>query len=336
LPDARQAHGELGITADLACDLDPAAMLLGDDIVAYRQAETGTPLLCAGLLIALLTAPFSIVSELRDCPAGPRHLTIVAATCVLGNEIDLMGGYPGATAAVWAIAAILWLGLVYGFFARMTTRPIKADLATGIDGTWLLLVVGTEALAILTSRAAAVLVPANVAVFASFCLFLLGGAFYGMLLLLIVYRWLFLPLDPGQLNPAYWINMGAAAIATLAGARLCEVTGALSGAPPLRSFVFAATILFWSVATWWIPLLAALMLWRHGSGRVPFAYRLDNWSMVFPLGMYTTATWRLSHLGGLDFLQALPNVFVWIALAAWGLTFIGMLRALSSARPKAR
>ena len=38
-PAARQAYGELGEGPRLALDLDRAAMLLGDDVVADRQAE---------------------------------------------------------------------------------------------------------------------------------------------------------------------------------------------------------------------------------------------------------------------------------------------------------
>ena len=49
--------------------------------------------------------------------------------------------------------------------------------------------------------------------------------------------------------------------------------------------------------------------------------------MVFPLGMYTTAAWHFSHELGLPFLDVVPAVFVWLTLAAWCLTFVGMLRS---------
>jgi tellurite resistance protein TehA-like permease len=120
--------------------------------------------------------------------------------------------------------------------------------------------------------------------------------------------------------------MGAAAIATLAGTRVLALIDAGPSLAPVRDFVFSATILFWALASWWIPLLAVLMLWRHRGGAVPLAYRTENWSIVFPLGMYTTATWHLAHGLGLPFLDDIPRVFVWIALVAWCLTFAGMLR----------
>ena len=100
----------------------------------------------------------------------------------------------------------------------------------------------------------------------------------------------------------------------------------------LLGFVFAVTLVFWSLATWWIPLLLGLTLWRHGRGGVRFGYRIENWSMVFPLGMYTTATWRLSHVDGLAFLEGVPDTSVWIALTAWCLTFLGLLRTLAGRR----
>ena len=87
-----------------------------------------------------------------------------------------------------------------------------------------------------------------------------------------------------------------------------------------------ALILLWAVASWWIPLLAGLTLWRRRRGVRP-GYRLADWAMVFPLGMYTTASWRLAHDAGVPSLAAVPDAFVWVALAAWTLTFAGMVRA---------
>ncbi|MEO6798470.1 MAG: hypothetical protein ABI178_00820, partial [Rhodanobacter sp.] len=42
----------------------------------------------------------------------------------------------------------------------------------------------------------------------------------------------------------------------------------------------------WATATWWIPLLAILELWRHGLRHVRLRYEVDDWDIVFPLGMY--------------------------------------------------
>src|SRR5215470_6369443 len=42
MPTSRQSHRELGEVADFAIDRDRAAVLLGDDLVAYRQAKPRT------------------------------------------------------------------------------------------------------------------------------------------------------------------------------------------------------------------------------------------------------------------------------------------------------
>jgi tellurite resistance protein TehA-like permease len=51
--------------------------------------------------------------------------------------------------------------------------------------------------------------------------------------------------------------------------------------------------------------------------------------MVFPLGMYTAASWALSRQNGAEFLAVIPRVSLWIALAAWLLGFVGLIRHLS-------
>lgn len=279
------------------------------------------------LALHLHRSPRSVLADLSDHRRAPAMLTIVAATCVLGNEIAGATAYQYAAAGLWIGALVLWCGLIYCFFVAMTIAPDKPSLDSGIDGSWLLLVVATQALSILTTRVGGAALGGDIASFAGLCLFLLGGAFYLILLVMIVHRWLFAPMRPDQFTAPYWINMGAAAISTLAGTRLFVAIGAEPALASVCSAVFTATVLFWSFATWWIPLLLALAYWRYRSPEARSGYRPEHWSIVFPLGMYATASWRLSHDLGLPFLQAVPEVFVWVALAAWLLTSAGMIRA---------
>ena len=88
------------------------------------------------------------------------------------------------------------------------------------------------------------------------------------------------------------------------------------------------TLLFWATATWWIPMLVILGVWRHVYRRYPLRYDPLYWGAVFPLGMYTVCTYRLVRAVEVPFLAIVPQVFVFIALGAWLLTFGGLLRSV--------
>jgi tellurite resistance protein TehA-like permease len=154
---------------------------------------------------------------------------------------------------------------------------------------------------------------------------LVGSMLYVWLIALIFHRILFLPLSPGELTPPYWINMGAMAISTLAGVRLIAEAGRMPLLTELLPFLKGMTLLFWATGTWWIPILLALGAWRHLVKRVPLTYDHGYWAAVFPLGMYTVCTQNLIREFRLPFLEPIPAVFVWVALAAWGLTFAGLV-----------
>ena len=60
----------------------------------------------------------------------------------------------------------------------------------------------------------------HVVLFFALCMFLIGCMLYLAIITLIFYRLTFIRLTPQTMAPPYWINMGAVAITTLAGATL--------------------------------------------------------------------------------------------------------------------
>ena len=84
-------------------------------------------------------------------------------------------------------------------------------------------------------------------------------------------------------------------------------------------------MLAWATATFWFPLMVAIGVWRHIVRRVPLRYHPSYWAMVFPLGMYGAATFRMRAAIGLDAFEWLPKVVLAIALLAWSLTFLGLV-----------
>ncbi|HJV51443.1 MAG TPA: hypothetical protein VJ652_08295, partial [Noviherbaspirillum sp.] len=45
---------------------------------------------------------------------------------------------------------------------------------------------------------------------------------------------------------------------------------------------------------------------------------------IFPLGMYSASTREMIEAMGFGFLQFLPRVFLYVALLAWALAFVGL------------
>jgi tellurite resistance protein TehA-like permease len=278
-------------------------------------------------LVRIARFPREVLADLSDHQRGVGFFTAVAASSVFGSQFVVLHGAAGPAFALWILTIVLWAGLVYAVFTLLTVKEEKPTLDAGIHGGWLVAVVATESVSTLGSLLARSFPEHTEAIlFAALVFWLAGGMLYMWLISLIFYRYTFFRFLPSDLSPPYWINMGAMAISTLAGAFLCANASLSPLLGRMVPFLLGFTLFFWATATWWIPMLLILGFWRHVLRRFPLEYHPLYWGAVFPLGMYTACTYRLADVTGLSFLFAVPRVFLWIAVVAWSLAFVGLLR----------
>ena len=330
--------------------LHPAyfAMAMATGIVSIACHLVGFRLLATGLfwlnivIYAVLWAltvlrvvryPARVIADLNDHVRGVGFFTTIAGTCVLGSQSLIVGGFPRVALGLWAFGILLWAVLTYTVFTALTVRRSKPPLSVGIHGGWLVAVVAAQSVAVLGAQLAPGLRGSEVpALFFSLVMWLGGGMLYVWIIGLIFYRYTFFEMAPSDMSPPYWINMGAVAISTLAGTMLVAAAPHAPLVSELLPFIKGMTLAFWATATWWIPMLVILGMWRHVYRRFPVRYDPLYWGAVFPLGMYTACTFRLAAVFQVDFLKPVPQAFIFVALAAWLTTFVGWAKAVCKTR----
>lgn len=279
-----------------------AAMSLGIVSIALHLAGADTlSLIALALGVAVWAALAGVVTsrllEDRDRWAAesrtPTALTGVAATCVLGTRVCLLGWHPVAAVALVAAAAA-WVVLVPSVLRGWTTPTVGAHF---------LLCVATQAPAVLGATLAAttghrwLLIPA-----AAF--FVLGLCCY----LFVAARFPVRELAVGAGD--HWVSAGALAISSLAGAKIVLAADAAEwwgGA--VDAMRTAALVLEIVELGAYLVLVGCEVRWP----RLRFDPR--RWSTVFPMGMTAVAAITVADATGLSALRWIGLTLVWPAVA---------------------
>ncbi len=282
------------------------------------------------LLTLLFALRFSLFTKdfIQDLFSHKRafgFFTIVAATNVLGSQFKLLFDNSQAAEAFWWLGLILWLALTYTIFVFLIVAQNKPSIEEGINGGWLIAVVATQSICVLGCLVKPeLLASGNLGALLLLSFWLFGGMLYTWTISLIFYRYMFFRFEPSHLIPPYWINMGAMAITTLAGCELINSFGTVQPLKAMLPFLKGFTVMYWATATWWIPMLLVLGVWRHFVRRFRFQYDPLYWGLVFPLGMYSVCTLKLGAILEVSTLSWVAHFFLFLGIVAWLITFLSM------------
>lgn len=281
--------------------------------------------LWVALLARIVRHPARILADLASHQRGPGFFTMVAGTSVIGVQLTTLLDNPALGAVLWWVALALWGCITCAVFVLLSVKEQKPSLAEGINGGWLLAVVAPQSVCVLGCVAGPQrLMDPEIALYVLTSLWLCGGMLYIWMISLIFYRYMFFKFAPSDLMPPYWINMGAVAISTLAGAKLAQAGVNSQLLAPLLPFIKGLALMYWATATWWIPILVILGIWRHRVRGFGFKYDPLYWGLVFPLGMYSVCTLQIAGVLQAPFLVGIAQAFVVAALIAWTLVMSGL------------
>jgi len=314
------------------------AMVMATGIVSVALREAGSTFLSAALLW-VASAAFVVLAAASGWRAAgfPRdvradltrpdrvfgYFAAAAAASVLAARLAERG-HRDVVAALTVFTALAWAGACGAVVAFLAARTGKRRAITDVNGTWQLWVVGTQSVAIAAASAySAGVVPDRLAAWAGLVAWSAGAALYLLVTTLVIARLLTAGLAPGDSFGPYWVTMGAASITVLAAAQILHVTGpAVLGAS--RPALTGLALAFWSVATALIPVLTVIGAARWLRGHAAQGFRRELWMIVFPAGMYATASMRIGAEADLPLIREVGTAAVWVAAAVWTAVFAWM------------
>lgn len=290
----------------------------------FWLASLGLVLILAGWIARAALWPSDVVRLTGRAESAFGFLTLVAAVDVVALGADAAGART-AGISLGIGGALAWIVLGYGIPMRLIVRR-DGHAAARADGSWFLWVVATQSVTLVVAQAG-LPDPTELTATVMVMLWGVGVMLYLTLVTLVTLRLLTTPQSAEGLDPSYWIYMGATAITTLAGAAILAVPRTVPVLQAAAPIVSGLTLVLWAFGVWWIPLLIAMGVWRHGVRRVPLRYTTSVWSIVFPLGMVAAASMRLGEAEHVETIGTFGQAAAYVAAAAWLLAAVAMVMA---------
>jgi tellurite resistance protein TehA-like permease len=310
-------------TGIVAAALRRDGLTLAADVV-LAVAAAGLVVLAVAASWRVATHPAAYRAELIRPSRAFAAFTLPAACAVVGMGLAT-SGLPVAGAVLAVAGAAAWLAMTALIPARMAVSRRARPVLTDVNGTWYLLTVATQSLAIM----AAVLLGEGAlavgsAAAAALTAWLAGLAIYVLTTALVVIRLQRAGAGPPGTRTSYWIAMGAASISVLAAAHILSIRG-VPAIADARDPITAVAIALWLLATSLTVVLAAATatVWLR-SRRRP-RYDPSAWMLVFPVGMYATASQQLGTTASLYPVRLVGEIFTWPAAVAWLAVLAAML-----------
>ena len=290
----------------------------------YAVTAASYAVLTVLIVVRLIAYPRRLVADLTSHAKGFGFLTIVAGTNVLASASALIHQWWTLAEILWWCSLPLYVVLVYSALISDVLRRDKPGLGAGINGSWFLLTVATESVAVF----GALLLghdPSDFLAFLCVAAFCLGLVLYLIVMTVVFLRWTFQPLEPTEADPPAWIAAGAVAITVLAGSNLLATRTVSPRVDRLGPLIEGLVTLAWATATFWFPVMVAIGIWRHIVRHVPLRYHPSYWALVFPLGMYGAATFKMRAVIKLEHLEWAPKITLAVAVTAWAAAFTGLV-----------
>jgi len=271
----------------------------------------------------LIQFPKIVWSELTSPSTTFIFFSFVAATNIVGI-LFYQHGFNHLALVCWIFALLGWLILLHLSFSILTIHRAERDMHI-VHGGWLICIVGTQSLVLL-----GVNIINQMGAYAAYMmvgLYMLWGIgliLYTIFVTLFCYRIFFLDMKAEDYTPLMWVIMGAAAISANAGSALSLTDPIMPVLVALHPVVDAVSLLSWTWATWWIPLLTVVGYWKHFIRHIPLRYDPRQWSIVFPLGMYAVTSFQLALAADFEPMYWISQVMVWVAIVVWCFVLLGL------------